>query len=130
MEYRFSSHPEFKDGLYKGQWRNALPHGRCVYVCSVYTDVGAPWQYLLDQLTYTLISLSTPNYLSGCSNNFSLSSSGEFTQESTGRLYKGGFKDGCFHGDGEMLWFSDKDSRKKYIGEFRNGQMNGHGEMK
>ena len=29
-----------------------------------------------------------------------------------------------------MLWFSDKDARKKYIGEFRNGEVDGHGEMK
>ena len=43
MEYRFSSsHPEFKDGLYKGQWRNALPHGRWVPVL-VCVDIPAPW---------------------------------------------------------------------------------------
>ena len=30
IEYRFSSHPDYKDGLYRGQWKNALPHGRCV----------------------------------------------------------------------------------------------------
>ena len=29
-----------------------------------------------------------------------------------------------------MLWFSEKDKRKKYIGEFKNGHMHGHGEMK
>ena len=56
--------------------------------------------------------------------------SGEFSQESTGRLYKGGFKDGRFHGEGEMHWFLDKDTMKKYIGEFRNGELEGHGEMK
>ena len=55
---------------------------------------------------------------------------GEFTQESTGILYKGEFKDGKFHGNGEMHWFSDKDSRKKYIGEFKNSATDGHGEMK
>ena len=95
------------------------------------------------QLDSTLISLSiltlcandcwTDSLTLSLSLSLSLSPSlpsGEFTQESTGRLYKGGFKDGRFHGDGELLWFSDKDSRKKYIGEFRNGQMNGHGEMK
>ena len=56
--------------------------------------------------------------------------SGEFSQESTGVLYKGKFSRGLFHGSGEMLWFSEKDKRKKYIGEFRNGHMHGHGEMK
>ena len=45
-------------------------------------------------------------------------------------MYAGGFKEGRFHGDGEMHWFSDKDTRKKYIGEFRNGKLDGHGEMK
>ena len=56
--------------------------------------------------------------------------SGEFSQESTGVLYKGKFSKGLFHGSGEMLWFSEKDRRKKYIGDFRNGHMHGHGEMK
>ena len=55
---------------------------------------------------------------------------GEFTQESTGIHYKGEFKDGKFHGQGEMHWFFDKDMRKKYIGEFKNHSMDGHGEMK
>ena len=55
---------------------------------------------------------------------------GEFSQETTGRLYKGGFWEGKFHGEGELLWFSDKDARKKYIGEFRNGEIEGQGEMK
>ena len=56
--------------------------------------------------------------------------SGEFSQESTGVLYKGKFGKGLFHGGGEMLWFSERDRRKKYIGDFRNGHMHGHGEMK
>ena len=59
-----------------------------------------------------------------------VSYSGEFSQESSGMLYKGGFSKGHFHGSGEILWFSEKDKRKKYIGEFKNGHMHGHGEMK
>jgi hypothetical protein len=83
MEYTFHTHPIHKDGKYRGQWRDAMPHG-----------------------------------------------SGEFSQESTGVLYKGKFGKGLFHGGGEMLWFSERDRRKKYIGDFRNGHMHGHGEMK
>ena len=45
-------------------------------------------------------------------------------------LYKGKLKEGKFSGHGEMVWFSEKDSRKKYIGEFKNGEMEGQGEMK
>ena len=45
-------------------------------------------------------------------------------------LYKGGFRKGHFHGEGELLWFSEKDKRKKFIGEFKNGHMDGSGEMK
>ena len=56
--------------------------------------------------------------------------SGEFWHEPTGRLFKGRFREGKFHGQGELLWFADSESRKKYIGEFRNGEMNGQGEMK
>ena len=56
--------------------------------------------------------------------------SGEFSQTFTGQLYKGGLKEGKFNGEGEMLWFADKDSRKKYIGSFRSGEMEGYGEMK
>ena len=56
--------------------------------------------------------------------------SGELTQETTGVLFTGDFKDGKFHGSGEVHWFSDRDTRKKYIGEFKNHTMDGHGEMK
>ena len=56
--------------------------------------------------------------------------SGEFWHEPTGRLYKGRFREGKFHGHGELLWFADSEARKKYIGEFRNGEMSGQGEMK
>ena len=59
-----------------------------------------------------------------------ISHSGEFTQESAGIHYIGEFKEGKFHGQGEMHWFFDKDQRKKYIGEFKQGTMEGHGEMK
>ena len=44
---------------------------------------------------------------------------------------KGRFREDKFHGQGELLWFADSESRiMKYIGEFRNGEMNGQGEMK
>ncbi len=56
--------------------------------------------------------------------------SGEFSQETTGILYKGNFKEGKFHGQGELTWFSEKDIRKKYIGGFKGGDMEGLGEMK
>ena len=56
--------------------------------------------------------------------------SGEFWHEPSGKLYKGGFKKGKFHGKGELLWFADSEYRKKYIGEFMNGKMDGKGEMK
>ena len=62
--------------------------------------------------------------------SFSICYSGEFWHEPSGRLYKGRFREGRFHGQGELLWFADSESRKKYIGEFRNGEMNGQGEMK
>ena len=45
-------------------------------------------------------------------------------------LYKGKLKEGKFSGHGEMVWFSEKDLRKKYTGEFKNGEMEGQGEMK
>ena len=32
LEYTFHSLPEYKEGRYKGQWKNAKPHGRCVCV--------------------------------------------------------------------------------------------------
>jgi hypothetical protein len=67
---------------------------------------------------------------SGLAKTAALSFSGEFTQESTGLHYIGEFRDGKFHGQGEMHWFFDKDRRKKYIGEFKQGAMEGHGEMK
>lgn len=57
-------------------------------------------------------------------------SSGEFWHEPSGKLYKGNFKRGKFHGQGELLWFADSEYRKKYIGEFLNGHMDGKGEMK
>jgi hypothetical protein len=55
---------------------------------------------------------------------------GEYWHEVNGKLYKGGFKKGKFHGKGELLWFLDSEYRKKYIGEFMDGKMDGKGEMK
>ncbi len=57
-------------------------------------------------------------------------SRGEYWHEPSGKLYKGCFKRGLFHGRGELLWFTDKEDKKKYIGEFIKGKMNGKGEMK
>ena len=28
MEYTFHTHPVHRDGRYRGQWRDAMPHGR------------------------------------------------------------------------------------------------------
>ena len=28
MEYAFHSHPTYRDGKYRGQWRDAKPHGK------------------------------------------------------------------------------------------------------
>ena len=56
--------------------------------------------------------------------------SGEYWHEPSGKLYKGSFKKGLFHGHGELLWFTDKEDKKKYIGEFTKGVMDGRGEMK
>lgn len=56
--------------------------------------------------------------------------SGEFWHEPTGKLYKGNFRKGKFHGKGELLWFADSEHRKKYIGDFYIGLMEGQGEMK
>ena len=56
--------------------------------------------------------------------------SGELWHEPSGKLYKGGFRKGKFHGKGELLWFADCEDRKKYIGDFSKGSMNGQGEMK
>lgn len=55
---------------------------------------------------------------------------GEYVLPTAHVLYKGKLKEGKFSGRGEMVWFSEKDSRKKYTGEFKNGEMDGQGELK
>ena len=38
MEYTFHTHPIHKDGKYRGQWRDAMPHGRsegATFYCAV-----------------------------------------------------------------------------------------------
>ena len=143
-EYTYRSVPDYKDGKYKGQWKNGKPNGKYVYVISsagmysvmccknVFGDVTTPTQARLH--THTLTQTHTHTHIHTHTythtHTHTHTHSGEFSQETTGRLYKGTFKDGKFHGQGELHWFLDKDNRKKYIGGFRMGAMDGHGEMK
>ena len=109
--------PDFtSDGIYKGQMKNSVPHGKGTYTSKFETKSGKKSKY----------------FYKGDWVNGKKQGKGEHVYHLPTYFikFKGDYKNDVPHGDGVLIMKYKGKLEQKYIGEFRKGYRSGKGKLK
>lgn len=105
----------FSEGIYKGQMKNDVPHGKGIYISKWETKSGKKYKYFYKG-----------DWVNGKKHG---------KAEHGYRLptyvinYKGTYKDDVPHGYGVLTTIFKGKLEQKYIGQFKKGYIHGKGKM-